>query len=57
MPSARAMHAMHPTLHAFLAVCLSKRSVARQLGMTLNTVLRLSRATEAKETCLRGVPG
>ncbi|MET7727111.1 hypothetical protein [Streptomyces mirabilis] len=41
---------MHATVHAFLAVCHSKRSVAPQLGMTLNTVLRLSRATEAKET-------
>lgn len=44
------MHAIHATFHAFLAVCLSKRSVARQLGMTLNTVPRLSRAIEAKET-------
>ncbi|MFE2601784.1 hypothetical protein [Streptomyces mirabilis] len=48
---------MHATLHAFLAVCHSKRSVAPQLGMTLDTVLRLSRATEAKETRLCGFPG
>ncbi|MGW7276511.1 hypothetical protein ACWGH5_39205 [Streptomyces sp. NPDC054864] len=34
----------HATIHALLAGH-SKRSVARQLGMTFNTILRFSRAT------------
>ncbi|WP_240805266.1 ISL3 family transposase [Streptomyces sp. A1547] len=34
----------HATIHALLAAGHSKRSVARQLGMTLNTILRFSRA-------------
>ncbi|MFD5423943.1 hypothetical protein [Streptomyces sp. NPDC127084] len=36
--------AEHATIHALLAAGHSKRSVARQLGMTLNTILRSSRA-------------
>lgn len=39
----------HATIHALLAADHSKRSVARQLGMTLNTILRFSRATTPKE--------
>lgn len=35
----------HATIHALLAAGHSKRSVARQLGMGLNTILRFSRAT------------
>ncbi|WP_331737870.1 transposase [Streptomyces sp. NBC_01276] len=38
--------AKHATVHALLAAGHSKRSIARQLGMGLNTVLRFSRATE-----------
>lgn len=41
--------AKHATIHAFLAAGHSKRSVARQLGMTLNTVMRFSRATTPEE--------
>ncbi len=41
--------AKHATIHALLAAGHSKRSVARQLGMTLNTVLRYSRATSPEE--------
>ncbi|MEV1025573.1 ISL3 family transposase [Streptomyces sp. NPDC050264] len=37
--------AKHATIHALLVAGHSKRSVARQLGMTLNTILRFSRAT------------
>ncbi|MFI5809229.1 transposase [Streptomyces sp. NPDC051561] len=36
--------AKHATIHALLAAGHSKRSVARQLGMTLNTIMRFSRA-------------
>ncbi|MDV9199207.1 ISL3 family transposase [Streptomyces sp. Wh19] len=36
--------AKHATIHALLAAGHSKRSVARQLGMSQNTVLRFSRA-------------
>ncbi|HEX5567833.1 MAG TPA: ISL3 family transposase [Streptomyces sp.] len=39
----------HATLHALLAAGHSKRSVARQLGMSQNTVLRFSRATTPEE--------
>ncbi|MEV8318369.1 ISL3 family transposase [Streptomyces sp. NPDC059900] len=39
----------HATIHALLAAGHSKRSVARQLGMTLNTILRFSRATTPEE--------
>ncbi|MGW9176276.1 ISL3 family transposase [Streptomyces decoyicus] len=39
----------HATIHALLAAGHSKRSVARQLGMTLNTILRFSRATSPEE--------
>ncbi|WP_328663710.1 hypothetical protein [Streptomyces sp. NBC_00328] len=38
--------AKHATVHALLAAGHSKRSIARQLGMGLNTVLCFSRATE-----------
>ncbi|MEU2233496.1 ISL3 family transposase [Streptomyces vietnamensis] len=38
--------ATHATVHALLAAGHSKRSIARQLGMGFNTVLRFSRATE-----------
>ncbi|MFG2369781.1 ISL3 family transposase [Streptomyces mirabilis] len=41
--------AKHATIHALLAAGHSKRSVARQLGMTLNTTLRFSRATTPEE--------
>ncbi|KOT48330.1 transposase [Streptomyces rimosus subsp. rimosus] len=41
--------AKHATIHALLAAGHSKRSVARQLGMTLNTILRFSRATAPEE--------
>ncbi|MGW7021497.1 hypothetical protein ACWGGS_19495 [Streptomyces decoyicus] len=41
--------AKHATIHALLAAGHSKRSVARQLGMTLNTILRFSRAATAEE--------
>ncbi|WUL21491.1 ISL3 family transposase [Streptomyces sp. NBC_00353] len=41
--------AKHATIHALLAAGNSKRSVARQLGMTLNTILRFSRAATAEE--------
>ncbi|KJY32388.1 hypothetical protein VR46_34430 [Streptomyces sp. NRRL S-444] len=39
----------HATIHALLAAGHSKRSVARQLGMTLNTILRFSRAASPEE--------
>jgi hypothetical protein len=39
----------HATIHALLDAGHSKRSVARQLGMTLNTILRFSRATNPEE--------
>ena len=42
-------HAKHATIHALLAAGHSKRSVARQLGMTLNTILRFFRATTPEE--------
>jgi transposase len=41
--------AKHATIHALLSAGHSKRSVARQLGMTLNTVLRFSRASTPEE--------
>ncbi len=41
--------AKHATIHALLAAGHSKRSVARQLGMGLNTILRFSRATTPEE--------
>jgi len=41
--------AKHATIHALLKAGHSKRSVARQLGMTLNTILRFSRATTPEE--------
>ena len=41
--------AKHATIHALLTAGHSKRSVARQLGMTLNTVMRFSRATTPEE--------
>ncbi|WP_342354250.1 ISL3 family transposase [Streptomyces inhibens] len=41
--------AKHATIHALLAAGHSKRSVTRQLGMTLNTILRFSRAATAEE--------
>ncbi len=41
--------AKHATIHALLAAGHSKRSVARQLGMTLNTILRYSRAADPEE--------
>jgi hypothetical protein len=41
--------AKHATIRGLLAAGHSKRSVARQLGMTLNTVLRFSRATTPEE--------
>ncbi|WP_458091384.1 ISL3 family transposase [Streptomyces malaysiensis] len=41
--------AKHATIHALLAAGHSKRSVPRQLGMTLNTILRFSRATTPEE--------
>lgn len=41
--------AKHATIHALLAAYHSKRSAARQLNMTLNTILRFSRATTAEE--------
>ncbi|MEV2254503.1 ISL3 family transposase [Streptomyces sp. NPDC050147] len=41
--------AKHATIHALLGAGHSKRSVARQLGMTLNTILRFSRATTPEE--------
>lgn len=41
--------AKHATIHVLLAAGHSKRSVARQLGMTLNTILRFSRATTPEE--------
>ncbi|MFD5342046.1 hypothetical protein ACFWJD_40155 [Streptomyces hawaiiensis] len=40
--------AKHATIHALLDAG-HKRSVARQLGMTLNTVMRFSRATTPEE--------
>ncbi|MDQ0585503.1 hypothetical protein [Streptomyces rishiriensis] len=44
-PVRRSTRAKHATIHALLAAGHSKRSVARRLGMTLNTILRFSRAT------------
>ncbi|MFE9288653.1 ISL3 family transposase [Streptomyces olivaceus] len=41
--------AKHATIHALLAAGHSKRSVARQLDMTLNTILRFSRAATPEE--------
>ncbi|MFC9848542.1 ISL3 family transposase [Streptomyces sp. NPDC060223] len=41
--------AKHAPIHALLAAGHSKRSVARQLGMTLNTILCFSRATTPEE--------
>ncbi|MGW4994897.1 hypothetical protein ACWEQ3_46195 [Streptomyces mirabilis] len=41
--------AKHATIHALLGAGHSKRSVARQLGMTLNIILRFSRATTPEE--------
>lgn len=41
--------AKHATVHALLAAGHSKRSIARQLGMGLNTVLRFSRAAEPEQ--------
>jgi hypothetical protein len=41
--------AKHATVHALLAAGHRKRSIARQLGMGLNTVLRFSRATEPEQ--------
>ncbi|MEU1566825.1 MULTISPECIES: ISL3 family transposase [Streptomyces] len=41
--------AKHATIHALLTAGHSKRSAARQLGMTLNTILRFSRATTPEE--------
>ncbi|MEU3837770.1 ISL3 family transposase [Streptomyces microflavus] len=41
--------AKHATIHALLDAGHSKRSVARQLGMTLNTVMRFSRAPAPEE--------
>jgi transposase len=41
--------AKHATIHALLKAGHSKRSVARQLGMTLNTILRFSRAAAPEE--------
>ncbi|WP_237526921.1 MULTISPECIES: transposase [unclassified Streptomyces] len=46
---AERIRAKHATIHALLAAGHSKRSVARQLGMTLNTILRFSRATTPEE--------
>ncbi|MGG2464020.1 hypothetical protein ACO0M4_30265 [Streptomyces sp. RGM 3693] len=48
-PFAERTRAKHATTHALPAAGHSKRSVARQLGMTLNTVLRFSRATTPEE--------
>ncbi|MEV2254480.1 hypothetical protein AB0I94_28525 [Streptomyces sp. NPDC050147] len=45
----RRTHPQRATTHAFLAAGHSKRSVARQLGMTLNTILRFSGATTPEE--------
>ncbi|MFE7430452.1 ISL3 family transposase [Streptomyces sp. NPDC057545] len=45
--------AKHATIHALLAAGHSKRSVARQLGMSQNTVLRYSRA-ETPEDLFNG---
>lgn len=45
----RTHRAKHATIHALLAARHSKRSVARQLGMTLSTILRFSRATTPEE--------
>ncbi|MFH9864375.1 transposase [Streptomyces sp. NPDC017202] len=47
-PVRRAHPCQASTVHALLAAGHSKRSIARQLGMGLNTVLRFSRATEPK---------
>lgn len=41
--------AKHATIPAFLKAGHSRRSVARQLGMTLNTILRFSQATTLEE--------
>lgn len=41
--------AKHATIHALLAAGHSKRSVAWQLGMSLNTILRFFRATEPEQ--------
>ncbi|MEV0259513.1 ISL3 family transposase [Streptomyces sp. NPDC050732] len=41
--------AKHATIHALLVAGHSKRSVSRQLGMTLNTILRFSRAATPEE--------
>ncbi|MFE8950287.1 hypothetical protein [Streptomyces sp. NPDC007856] len=41
--------AKHATIHALLAAGHSKRSVARHLGMTLNTILRFSRTATPEE--------
>ncbi len=41
--------AKHATIHALLTAGHSKRSVARQLGMGLNTILRFSRAATSEE--------
>nr|WP_246259944.1 ISL3 family transposase [Streptomyces typhae] len=41
--------AMHATIHALLAAGHSKRSVARQFGMTHNTILLFSGATTPEE--------
>ncbi|MFE7790558.1 hypothetical protein [Streptomyces sp. NPDC057460] len=46
---AERIRAKHATIHALLAAGHSKRSVARQLGMALNTILRFSRAATAEE--------
>ncbi|MFI0990401.1 hypothetical protein [Streptomyces exfoliatus] len=41
--------AKHATIHALLAAGHSKRSVARQLGMSQNAVLRFSRADRPED--------
>ena len=41
--------AKHATIHSLLAAGHTKRSIARQLGMALNTILRFSRATTPEE--------
>ncbi|MFJ9683832.1 hypothetical protein ACIRP2_38395 [Streptomyces sp. NPDC101194] len=46
---AECTRAKHATVHALLAAGRSKRAIARQLGMGLNTVLRHSRATEPEQ--------
>ncbi|WP_407111984.1 transposase (plasmid) [Streptomyces sp. DSM 116494] len=47
--------AKHATIHALLDAGHSKRSIAWQLGMTLNTILRFSRATAPEELFHRPV--